>query len=76
MVLPASTEAIHEETSWSTSVYSYDERLGLCRLQLHSLELRQILMELVWCYKILIGCVHLESEDFFSAKYAALSSRS
>ena len=42
---------------------SYQERL--CRLQLHSLELRRLLIDLVWCYKILFGHVHLESEEFF-----------
>jgi len=45
---------------------SYQERL--CRLQLHSLELRRLLMDLVCCYKILFGQfgrVHLESEEYF-----------
>jgi len=42
---------------------SYQERL--CRLELHSLELRRLLIDLVWCYKILFGHVHLESEEFF-----------
>ena len=31
--------------------FSYDERLS--RLHLHSLELRRLLTDLVWCYKIL-----------------------
>jgi len=31
--------------------FSYDERLS--RLRLHSLELRRLLTDLVWCYKIL-----------------------
>jgi len=36
---------------------SYEERL--CRLQLHSLELRRLLIDLAWCYKILFEHVHL-----------------
>jgi len=40
--------------------------LGLCRLQLHSLELRRLmLIDLAWCYKILFGHVHFESEELF-----------
>jgi len=42
---------------------SYQERL--CHLELHSLELRHLLIDLGWCYKIMFGHVHLESEEFF-----------
>jgi len=43
---------------------SYQDRL--CRLQLHSLELRHLLIDLACCYKILFGHVYLQSEEFFS----------
>ena len=44
--------------------FSYDERLS--RLHLHSLELRRLLTDLVWCYKILFGIVEMSAaEDFF-----------
>lgn len=44
--------------------FSYDERLS--RLRLHSLELRRLLTDLVWCYKILFGIVEMSAaEEFF-----------
>jgi len=44
--------------------FSYDERLSCLRL--HSLELRRLLTDLVWCYKILFGIVEMSAaEDFF-----------
>ena len=42
--------------------FSYDERLS----RLHSLELRRLLTDLVWCYKILFDIVEMSAaEDFF-----------
>jgi len=41
----------------------YDERLST--LNLHSLELRRLHFDLVWCYKILFGLVHINSDTFF-----------
>ena len=44
--------------------FSYAERLP--RLRLHSLELRRLLTDLVWCYKILFGIVEMSAaEEFF-----------
>ena len=44
--------------------FSSDERLF--RLRLHSLELRRLLTDLVWCYKILFGIVEMSAaEEFF-----------
>ena len=43
--------------------YSYGERLQL--LQLSSLELRRLRIDLVWCYKIVFGLVNLHTSDFF-----------
>ena len=43
--------------------FSYDERLS--RLHLHSLELRRLLTDLVWCYKILFGIVEMSAADEF-----------
>jgi len=38
----------------------------LSRLRLHSLELRRLLTDLVWCYKILFGIVVMSAaEEFF-----------
>ena len=41
----------------------YAERLK--RLQLPSLELRRLHFDLIYCYKILFGLVHLQVSDFF-----------
>jgi len=44
--------------------FSYAERLS--RLRLHSLELRRLLTDLLWCYKILFGIVEMfAAEEFF-----------
>ena len=44
--------------------FSYDERLS--RLHSHSLELRRLLTDLVWCSKILFGMVEMSvAEEFF-----------
>jgi len=42
----------------------YDERLST--LNLHSLELRRLHFHLVWCYKILFGLVHINSDTFLN----------
>ena len=41
----------------------YAERLQ--RLNLHSLELRRLRTDLIWCYKIVFGLVRLSFGDFF-----------
>ena len=43
--------------------YCYQDRLR--RLQLPSLELRSLYADLVWCYKILLGIVDVQSDKFF-----------
>ena len=43
--------------------YSYEERLKLLKLQ--SLELRRLLTDLCWCYKIVFGLVDTDIDDFF-----------
>ncbi len=45
---------------------SYSDRLA--RLGLPSLELRRLQNDLVWCYKILFGCVDLCADDFFESR--------
>ena len=47
----------------------YAERLQ--RLNLHSLELRRLPTDLIWCYKIVFGLVRLNFGDFF--KYFPVS---
>ena len=42
---------------------SYMERLHL--LDLPSLELRRLHIDLIWCYKIIFGLVHINCEEFF-----------
>ena len=42
---------------------SYMERLHL--LDLPSLELRRLHIDLIWCYKIIFGLVHINYEEFF-----------
>jgi len=44
--------------------YSYAERLRL--LQLHSLEVRRLVIYLVWCYKIVFHVVDICMDEFFS----------
>ena len=41
---------------------SYEVRLK--RLNLQSLELRRLLSDLIWCYKIVFGLVDINSHDF------------
>ena len=43
--------------------YSYPERLRL--LQLHSLEVRRLVIDLVWCYKIVFHVVDVCVDEFF-----------
>ena len=43
--------------------YSYSDRLKL--LKLDSLELRRLYIDLVMCYKIILGLVDVNSDDFF-----------
>ena len=44
--------------------YSYPERLR--HLKLHSLEVRRLVIDLVWCYKIVFNVVDNCMEEFFS----------
>ena len=37
--------------------------IGLQRLNLPSLELRRLHLDLVFCYKIVFGIVHINSDD-------------
>ena len=41
--------------------FSNDERLS--RLRLHSLELRRLLTDLMWCYKIIFGIVEMSAAE-------------
>jgi len=50
---------------------SYEERLK--RLNLHTLELRRIKSDLVLCYKIIFGVVHLSAQDFFDLAITSTS---
>ena len=43
------------------SNYTYNERLTL--LNLPSLELRRLRLDLIWCYKILFGLISIDSAD-------------
>jgi len=45
-------------------MYSYSERLH--RLNMQSLELRRLLTDLVWCYKVVFCLVDINVDDFFS----------
>jgi len=49
--------------------YSYESRLQ--RLNLITLELRRLHIDLVWCYKIVFGLVDVKFDDFF--KHALLN---
>jgi len=44
--------------------YSYPERF--CLLQLHSLEVRRLVVDLMWCYKIVFHVVDVCIDEFFS----------
>jgi len=46
--------------------HSYSERLRL--LQLPSLELRRLQIDLIWCYKIVLGQVDLCTLEFFDLR--------
>jgi len=56
------------------SGYSYLERLR--RLELQSLEHRRLLVDLIFCYKIVFGIVDVPMNDFFSFSTLHLNSRS
>jgi len=43
--------------------YTYSERLS--RLKLQSLELRRLVTDLLWCYKIVFNVVDISAEEFF-----------
>jgi len=43
--------------------YTYSERLS--RLKLQSLELRRLVTDLLWCYKIVFNVVDISTEEFF-----------
>ena len=49
--------------------YSYESRLQ--RLNLTTLELRRLHIDLIWCYKIVFGLVDVKFDDFF--KHAPLN---
>ena len=50
------------------SNYTYNERLTL--LNLPSLELRRLRLDLIWCYKILFGLISIDSADLFEVRQA------
>ena len=50
------------------SNYTYNERLTL--LNLPSLELRRLRLDLIWCYKILFGLISIDSADLFEVSQA------
>ena len=43
--------------------FSYEERLR--RLDLQSLELRRLHVDLIWCYKVVFGTVDIDMNAFF-----------
>ena len=49
--------------------HSYDERLKL--LNLERLELRRIWSDLLWCYTIVFGLVHV-NEEFFALRLSSM----
>ena len=51
---------IHE---YKDKSYTYSQRL--CRLKLQSLELRRLVTDLLWCYKIVFNVVDISTEEFF-----------
>ena len=46
--------------------YSYKSRLKY--LDLQSLELRRLIVDLIWCYKIVFGLVDIDVNDFFCSE--------
>ena len=50
------------------SNYTYNERLTL--LNLPSLELRRLRLDLIWCYKLLFGLISIDSADLFEVRQA------
>ena len=54
---------MHQKKLPSLQNLSYTERLK--RLNLDSLELRRLRVNLIWCYKIIFGKVCLNVNDFF-----------
>ena len=50
------------------SNYNYNERLTL--LNLPSLELRRLRLDLIWCYKISFGLISIDSADLFEVRQA------
>jgi len=55
------------------SNYIYNERLTL--LNLPSLELCRLRLDLIWCYKILFGLIsiHVDSADLFEVRQATVT---
>jgi len=51
--------------------YSYNERLAL--LDLPSLELRRLRLDLIWCYKILFGLISIDSADLFEVRQTTVT---
>jgi len=49
---------------------AYTDRMQ--RLNLHSLELRRLHLDLVFCYKIVFGIVHINSDDLFTFSTVAI----
>ena len=52
------------KTLWKLNIVSYPERLH--HLGIPSLELRRLYFDLMYCYKIVFGLVHVKFEDFFT----------
>jgi len=50
------------------SNYTYNERLAL--LNLPSLELRRLRLDLIWCYKLLFGLISIDSAGLFEVRQA------
>ena len=48
---------------WDNTYWTYPDRLK--RVNLHSLELRRLYMDLYYCYKMLFGLVDIKVTDFF-----------
>jgi len=46
---------------------SYPYKVRLKRLNLTTLELRRLHIDLVWCYKIVFGLVDVSFDDFFTS---------
>ena len=52
---------VYDVDNNNNSNYTYNERLTL--LNLPSLELRRLRLDLIWCYKILFGLISIDSAD-------------